>query len=144
MAMRSYDRWRALARDEKRLVLGAAVAVGVASAGLRVAGVRRMLRAAAPELRGIALTSCEISSRMNAVERAGRYVPGSTCLAKSLALAWMLRRRGVAATVRVGVSTDGGFSAHSWVECEGTPIGEAPTGYAVFVDAASDPKRAHG
>jgi hypothetical protein len=36
----------------------------------------------------------------------------------------MLGRRGVAATVRVGVRTDGGFAAHAWVECHGVPITE--------------------
>jgi hypothetical protein len=142
--MRSFDRWRALGRDEKRLVLGAALAVGVAAAGLRVAGVRRMLRAAAPKIGGRALTPPEIRTRVNAIDRAGRYVPGGTCLAKSLALAWMLRRNGVAAMVRIGVRTGGRFDAHAWVECEGTPIGDAPDGYTAFVDAASDPKRAHG
>jgi hypothetical protein len=122
--VRSFDRWRALGWNEKRLVLGSALAVTVAAAGLRVAGPRRMLRAAAADPRGHALTSAEIRNRVNAVDRAGRYVPGGTCLAKSLALAWMLGRRGVAATVRVGVRTDGGFAAHAWVECDGVPITE--------------------
>ena len=126
MAMGSYDRWRALTWHEKRLVLGSALAVSVAAAGLRVAGVRRMLRAAAPRPRGRALTSPEIRNCVDAVDRAGRYVPGGTCLAKSLALAWMLRRNGVAATVRIGVRTGGRFDAHAWVECEGLATTEPP------------------
>jgi hypothetical protein len=78
------------------------------------------------------------------MDRAARYVPGGTCLAKSVALAWILRRNGVAATVRIGVRTGGRFDAHAWVECEGAPINDAPAGYAVFVHTARDPKRNHG
>ena len=59
---------------------------------------------------------------VTAVERAGRYVPGGTCLAQSLALARMLGKRGIAADVRVGVLTVPAFHAHAWVEVQGRPI----------------------
>jgi transglutaminase-like putative cysteine protease len=68
-----------------------------------------------------------IGDVVTAIERAGRYGPAGTCLPKSLALAWMLRGRGVAATVRIGVRTAGGFEAHAWVECEGVAVTE-PSG----------------
>ena len=64
----------------------------------------------------------QITRFLVAVERAGRYVPGGTCLTQSLALARMLRRRGIAAEVRVGVRTDDGFHAHAWVEVNGVAI----------------------
>ena len=70
-----------------------------------------------------------IGDVVTAVDRAGRYVPGGTCLPKSLALAWMLRRRGVSAAVRIGVRTAGGFEAHAWVEVEGVAL-PAPDGAA--------------
>lgn len=123
--MGAFARWRALRWDEKRLALGSALAIGAAVAGLRIAGVGRALRAASPVPRPRAWTRGDIRDRVNAVDRAGRYVPGSTCLATSLALAWMLRRRGVAAAVRVGVRTDDGFEAHAWVEYEGVPVTDA-------------------
>ncbi len=42
------------------------------------------------------------------------------CLARSLALAWMLRRRGLNPEFRIGVKRDGdGVDAHAWVEWRG-------------------------
>ena len=61
---------------------------------------------------------------VTAVDRAGRYAPGGTCLPKSLALTWLLRGSGVAAVVRIGVKTEGQFEAHAWVECGGVAITE--------------------
>jgi hypothetical protein len=135
MTMRAFDRWRALDRNDMRLVLAAALVLSAAAAGLRVAGVQRMLRVAAREPRGRACSAGGIRDRVNALDRAGRYVPGSTCLTKSLALAWMLRRNGVAATVRIGVRARDGFDAHAWVECRGVAVNDVPhrDDYAVLI-----------
>lgn len=133
--MGPFDRWRALTWREQRLVLASALAVGAAAAGLRLAGVRRALYVASRAPHGRPFTSEQIRDRVNAVTRAGRYVPGGSCLAQSLALSWMLRRHGVDAAVRVGVRTDGGFDAHAWVECDGVALNDAsrPGGrYAPF------------
>jgi hypothetical protein len=56
----------------------------------------------------------------DALRRAAGWVPfEATCLVQALAGARMLRRRHVAATVRVGVSKDqvsvDGFAAHAWL-----------------------------
>ena len=133
--MGAYARWRALRRNERRLVLSSALAVGAAAAGVRIAGVRRLLRAVSRASHGRALTANQIRDRVTSVDRAGRYVPGGTCLTKSLALAWLLRRNGVAATVRIGVSTGEGFAAHAWVECDGAALNGAShhDGYSVLV-----------
>jgi hypothetical protein len=54
---------------------------------------------------------------------ASRYVPGTTCLMQALAGAVMLRRRGHAASLCIGVTKEGGdFGAHAWVECEGVAV----------------------
>jgi hypothetical protein len=52
------------------------------------------------------------------VDVADRYAPGkSSCLRQATALAWMLRRRGVATSLRIGVAwQEGKFTAHSWLE----------------------------
>lgn len=52
------------------------------------------------------------------VDVADRYTPGrSSCLRKSAALAWLLRRRGIATDFRIGVAREEGkFVAHSWLE----------------------------
>ena len=47
------------------------------------------------------------------------------CLPRALALQRLLRRRGIPASLRIGVSRDGGrFAAHAWIEVAGTPLGE--------------------
>ncbi len=44
-------------------------------------------------------------------------LPGdSRCLMRALVLVAMLRARNVYATVVIGVATEGGFSAHAWVQ----------------------------
>ncbi len=52
------------------------------------------------------------------VDVADRYAPGrSSCLRQAAALAWLLRRRGVATSLRIGVARqEGKFTAHSWLE----------------------------
>ena len=54
------------------------------------------------------------------VDAADRYAPGrSSCLRQSAALAWLLRRRGVSTSLRVGVAREGDeLLAHSWLESE--------------------------
>ncbi len=60
------------------------------------------------------------------VDVADRYAPGkSSCLRQTAALAWLLRRRGVATSLRIGVARqEGKFTAHSWLELgEGELLG---------------------
>jgi len=59
-----------------------------------------------------------------AVERGARWLPGnSRCLPQALALAWMLRRRGIACTLVLGVLSGARRGAlndlHAWVVCDG-------------------------
>ena len=131
LTMRAIDRWRRLRRGEKALVVRAAVEVASMSIGMRVFGIKRMLRAAenakaanhtATDHAPDRTEYTEHETLVTAVERAGRYIPGGTCLAQSLALARMLGRRGIAADVRVGVVTVPAFHAHAWVEVAGRAI----------------------
>lgn len=58
------------------------------------------------------------------VEAAARII-GSTCLVRSLTLAWLLERRGIPSEVRIGVRRlAGGFEAHAWVEAAGTVLND--------------------
>ncbi len=59
-----------------------------------------------------------------AVEKAGRYVPGVTCLVKALAAKWVLGRLGSSSVLRIGVghNESGQFEAHAWLEQEGSII----------------------
>jgi Transglutaminase-like superfamily len=73
-------------------------------------------------LRDIELT--QVTARM--VNAAVRHARGaSTCLEKSLALWWLLRRQGIASELRIGARKTGGkFEAHAWVEREGVALSE--------------------
>ena len=66
----------------------------------------------------------ELAVRMvNAAVRHGWGRP--TCLEKSLALWWLLRRESITSVVRIGARAAGGkFEAHAWVECEGAALNE--------------------
>lgn len=53
------------------------------------------------------------------------HILGMTCLHRSLALAWMLKRRGVPSEIQIGVrESQGLFRAHAWVEVQGHRVGE--------------------
>ncbi len=74
------------------------------------------------------------------VNAAARYGLGqASCLEKSLALWWLLRREGMASSVRIGArKSSGKFEAHAWVERGGVALnepGERHRHYATF-DAA--------
>ncbi len=48
-----------------------------------------------------------------------------TCLEESLALWWLLGRRGISSELRIGVRKHNEkFEAHAWVEREGTAVNE--------------------
>src|SRR5690606_24055262 len=65
-------------------------------------------------------------ARHRALARAGARIPGTHCLARSLALWHWLGGEGLRAELRIGVRVDHGNShAHAWVEHAGQPIGEA-------------------
>ena len=61
------------------------------------------------------------------MRRAERTLPGSTCLARSLAAEWLLHEQGLGAKLVIGVATatPGAklpLDAHAWVESEGLVI----------------------
>jgi hypothetical protein len=119
--MRAIDRWRRLSRDQRLLTLEAAAAVAIVTSLLPLIGVKRLMRAAATNL-GTPSNRIQAEECVVAMDRAGRYVPGATCLTKSLALGWMLRRRGVDVVVRIGARRKPSFSAHAWIERDGQPL----------------------
>lgn len=84
-----------------------------------------------PPLRRRAPAHVDVARLVWLVQVAGRHVPGaSTCLRRALVLALVLRRRGVAARLRVGVARSGhGLLAHAWLETEtGLNVGAARDG----------------
>lgn len=72
------------------------------------------------------------------VERLARRFPTrATCLVQAVALWLLLRRRGLAARVRLGVRQDKGvLEAHAWVDMAGATVmgGEAAAGFTAIAD----------
>jgi hypothetical protein len=64
------------------------------------------------------------------VQAAARYGPcRANCLQQSLVLWWLLRRRGVASVLRIGVRKgEGRLEAHAWVEHRGQALNDQDVG----------------
>lgn len=83
---------------------------------------RQMKVALVPNLR--ANGSADIQSLVAAVRRACRYYPKTpACLQRSIALTSMLRKRGIAADLQIGVKQSP-FQSHAWVEVDGRVIND--------------------
>ena len=94
-----------------------------------VALARRLARGREerPESRSLAPLVCR------RVALAGVFYPGrARCLEQSLALFVLLRRRGIAAELRLGVQPYP-FTAHAWVELDGVPLNERTETISQFV-----------
>ena len=136
-------RFSALPRAAKLDFALAALLLPLIRMSLRLRGFRatqkilqlriRLSVAAVPE--AAAADETKLVCRM--VLAAGRYsLLKSTCLERSLALWWLLARKGIATQLRIGTRKSGEkFEAHAWLERNGMAIGE-PDGthlhYAAF------------
>jgi hypothetical protein len=106
--------------------------------GRSVARARRLAaRAAGPDSGASAEDLAERTAHRVAV--AGAFFPGrAVCLEQSLALYVLLRRRGVPAELRLGV-TPSPFHAHAWVEVDGAPVNEDAETVAKFLPMPAVP-----
>src|SRR4051794_12780718 len=90
---------------QRRAMFDAWALLPMAWLALHTAGFKRVHRAvfdSAP-LRGTAEPDI-VAACVAGVETASRFcLLRSTCLTRSLALAWLLRRRGIASVLRIGV-----------------------------------------
>jgi len=101
---------------------------------VRILGVRSLhdavVRATSarvhPGLDADATASTRVREIASLVASAARHVPGDyTCLHRSMALWWMLRRRGFDGHLRMGVRKgDAAFEAHAWVEYAGAVVND--------------------
>jgi hypothetical protein len=116
------------------MFLRAAVLLPVISVSLKIrgfGGTQKALQNFLPSKTGKGIdnnaTGAErvrLAVRMvNAAARHGLGRP--TCLEKSLALWWLLRREGTVSRVRIGARKAAGkFEAHAWVERDGVALNE--------------------
>lgn len=133
--LRKLKRLAALPGRQQRDFLRALALLPLVSVGMRVAGFRRchawLVR---PPRGGAPLDPSSDTFRL--VAAACSVLPlRPTCLTRSLALVYLLRRRGHAAELRIGVRKAGEvFGAHAWVECGGESFGHSDGGpeYAAF------------
>lgn len=107
----------ALSWPDRILLAQAASALVVAKAALRIGGLalcNRLSEARAAGT-GSSLAVAELERIALAVRRAAAPL-GCTCLPQSLAVRWLLRRRGVDSELRFGAKRGAGtVDAHAWV-----------------------------
>jgi hypothetical protein len=119
-------------------VLAAGLALPAFNVALKVAGFARVWmrieRTSVTRANRQVLAPQRLAQLVNI---AARYSLGKDCcLARSMYLGWLLRRRGIPAPLRIGVRHgDGKLDAHAWIELEGAPLNDtqATTGqYALL------------
>ena len=124
--------WRAilgLSWPERRVLAGAWLLLPCTAIGLRLLGFAEFRAALPPatDTPGRRTDLHEAESLARLVDAAARWNPvPATCLVRSMVLCRLLRRRGLAADLRIGVaSPDGGLSAHAWIEHGGVALAAA-------------------
>ena len=131
------SKFRALPWPERHLLLTSMLLLPFFWFGLRVAGLSRFQAwlNRSPIISAAPMSYEELTAIGALVNIAGNHAPGpSTCLTRSLLLAWLLRRRGVGGELRIGVrKLQGKLEAHAWIEFQGRPINDAQDVAARFV-----------
>jgi hypothetical protein len=125
----AYRSFSALDRADRRLVLEAAVLMAFAWTGLRLlrfATLRRALDrfAGPPACAKSRQTHAALIGRVGwAITATAARFPAANCLVQALAAVTILRSRGVACELRIGVRAGdngaGPIEAHAWVDCGG-------------------------
>jgi hypothetical protein len=143
--MRRARRFGALSGEEKGVLLLSLMLLPIVAVGLHRLGFARLrtwLEQRAP-VPANALTADDVArarrlARMvNAAARRGPF--RAYCLNRSLTLWWLLRRRGIASDVRIGVRKGAnGFEAHAWVAIGDTVVNDTPRFVGTFTPLAAD------
>lgn len=132
--------WRALTTPDRRMLLLLAVLQPLISASLRISGyanTKRRLQSLSYNPRPRTADTADLAqagqlAHLAAV--AGRRGPiRTTCLRQALAIYFLLRRKGLAPVIKLGVAR--GVTPpdmHAWVELEGLPLDQSNIVYASF------------
>jgi len=144
--MQAWKRFRGLGGPQRRIVLEAALTLTTAWLALRLVGFRRssaILGRSTPLPND---PSAKVSSNVGwsslppdeiarLTHATARYLPfASNCLDRSLALCRLLRRRGIAARLRIGARKEGEhLQAHAWVEVDGIPLNDVDARHMHYV-----------
>lgn len=126
--MSRWTKFRLLTPAARRVVLHSLILLPIVALGLRLQGTKRtasaLRRASGKVARKKILLSPVETARL--VASASSFLR-TTCLPRSMVLCHLLRRDGIPAEMRLGVSKSegGAFSAHAWVELDGLPLAES-------------------
>ena len=125
-----YRKFLSLTLNEKLIFIEAATLIPLIRLKLRLFGLRRSQRF----LKTAPKSSRSVSSRVTVVPRTLIYLVNAAsnngvfranCLERSLLLWSLMRRRGYAADLRIGVSNEEReFKAHAWVEMNGVVLND--------------------
>ena len=125
------SKFHRLSRSDKRLLASAGFLLPVIKVGLQWLGYRKVQailgRIPGPAAKGsLAEMIAQAQVVAWAVRVAASYDPcRSNCLPQSLALWYLLRRRGIDGDLRFGVDPkDGKLEAHAWVEFKGLVLND--------------------
>lgn len=124
--LQNFRRWRQLPPPERRLVFASMLALPLVQACLRVGGCNRAWSFVMRQPLGIPDEDAPAARLGFLVHRCALAILGQkSCLAKSIYLGWLLRRRGVEPRLRIGVMrTPEGLDAHAWIEVSDFPVAE--------------------
>ena len=123
--MRTLSRFIALSRAERAVAIEASVVLTVVCTTFWILPFRLLARLlggyAARFRRPCEAPAPRIAALVASV--AGRFPAPVTCLAEALVAEAMLKRRGYAPVLRLGVrKPNGTLDAHAWVECDGRVV----------------------
>src|SRR5438876_4054792 len=127
--MRAAARFLSLTVAERNLALEAALyllVVRLVFGVLPFAGALRLLAISRAEEGSGRSAAAEAGAVGRAIARAARHVPfRAACLQQAFAALVMLRRRGLKATVHLGLARESGsddLRAHAWSRCGEVPV----------------------
>jgi hypothetical protein len=130
---RKAETWYSLSKSDRALVIRAMFLLSVVATSLKMVGLRRTQswltrNSLAPMVPPTEQTRANVRRTAQMVAVACRRHPlRSSCLPRTIVLWSLLRRRGIAADVRIGVRCDaeGAVKAHAWLESNGEVLNDA-------------------
>ncbi len=128
----AWRKWRDLPAPDRRLVLHLVALLPSVAAAIRIFGLRRVCRffSRHPVIgEGTGVPDAQRAREAGRLVNAAAFrIPGRpNCLTRSVALWWILRRRGIESALRIGVRTAAGhLEAHAWVELGGLVLNDDP------------------
>jgi hypothetical protein len=140
-AMGRVLRFWSLPAGDRLLLVAFGMALPVLDFGLRLFGfgrVYRALRRATARATPSSLPEAEIERYERLLRMACRQAPSSgRCLPRSLALWYVLRRKGMSTVLRIGTRPRASqLEGHAWLKHEGRVVNDSPEMVSAFVHAA--------